>query len=272
VGPALLGQLSYRAYGQALKPRARVSASDGLDFRRELRGDSCEELLSGLALSFTVHLEEQAEANYGTPPSLFDEPLPPPVDPAWVQILDYEASARWRLGLILGLTVRSGLAPAATAAWTTGLHLRGVSEGWGSGPFELGFSQMIGPRRASVPSATLPRRYWDQHYWVVHAMLTPWTGSPYEGLRLGPSLVLHGGRFGARLEGITDPPDRESWFAFGELLCVGELHRGPALVRLHAGFQFPLDRYSFVAPGGDAYRQDPGLVLGLGLGWSGVLL
>jgi hypothetical protein len=250
---------------------ATAGEDDAAHWDRQLQGEDCQELLNVLALSFAVYLESSGDVEL-EPPALLDEPLPPPVEPAWVSILDYEASARWRLGLIAGLNLRGGLAPGVTAAWGAGLHLRGVHAGWAGGPFELGFAQMVGPRRASAPSAALPRLYWDQHYWTVYVLATPWTMSPYDGLRVGPSVALHGGRFGATVPNRPITDVKEEWFSYGELVVLAEMQRGGLLLRSQLGVQFPIDPYPFALDGQQVYHQGLGLVVGLGLGWTGVLL
>jgi hypothetical protein len=278
--PELLSAELRYAKDSASKPRAAGRHAPALEtehtepeWQRALSGPDCEELLSVLAVSFAVYIESRDESEL--PPALHDEPLPPVVEPNWFDPpkLDYVASATWRLGLIAGLGIRTGLAPSATGSWHAAIHLRGVRAGWGAGPIQLGIGSQLGPNRNEVTSATDVNTTWAEEYWTVHLLAAPWMDSPAEGVRFGPALGLHGGRFGARLPRVRIATDDDDvWFAFCEMLMLGEVQRGPLLARIQLGFQFPVSPYRVHLEERELYHQQAGLVLGFGLGWAGVLL
>lgn len=256
-------------------------ASTVAPWQRSLSGANCEELLSALAVSFVVYLESRD--NPEPPPLLQEDPLPPVIEPNFdPPKLDYVASATWRLGLIAGFGIQTGLAPSATSSWHVAIHLRGVRPGWGAGPFQLGFGAQLGANREQIsedetPAAgsgnSLAGQSWEQQYWTVHLLACPWMTAPYEGLRFGPGLEIHGGRFGATLPAVQVPnDDDEVWFAFYELLLVGEIQSGGLLTRAQAGLQFPVNAYRVAFEDREVYHQQAGLVFGVALGWSGVLL
>lgn len=273
--PPLSAELEYTSPAQA--HTGPSSPPPVVPWQRTLAGANCEELLSALAVSFVVYLESRDNPE---PPSILqEEPLPPVIEPNFdPPKLDYVASATWRLGLIAGFGIQTGLAPSATGSWHVAIHLRGVRPGWGAGPFQLGFGAQLGSNREQIsgdagPANPLAGQSWEEQYWTVHLLACPWMTAPSEGLRFGPGLEVHGGRFGATLPAVQVPnDDDEVWFAFYELLLIGEIQSGGLLTRAQAGLQFPVNAYRVAFEDREVYHQQAGLVLGVALGWSGVLL
>jgi hypothetical protein len=133
----------------------------------------------------------------------------------------------------------------------------------------LGFGQLIGPNRSSAPNG----ENLEQHYWAVHVLACPWMSAPDPALRVGPAIGFYGGRFGARVPRVPElNSDSEVWFSFTELVLLGELHRSSVVARIQLGLQFPISPYRVALEGQQVYQQSLGLVMGLSLGWSGVLL
>jgi hypothetical protein len=172
---------------------------------------------------------------------------------------------RWRFGAGVGGNLRGGVGPGLAGAIDAHAMLRSEGSGWGSGPLSIGFS-WAPPATSATPDGSAE---WSHRWWAGSVAAVPGTFTLTPRIRVGPVVGFQVGRHWAIGPGVAGSAKT---LAFSELLMRAEVELRPWVVAAQLGFQLPIAPQPVSYDGGLLHRSDPGLVLGLGASWVGVVL
>ncbi len=256
----LVGDLSY---GPSQGDLGRSS------WQRRLTSGDCRDLLSALAMSLVLHLEaDRVDAEPVS--SALDgaegaEPVPADSGVAQAPSRDDQlAPRRWHFGAGVGGTIRGGVDPELSGALDVHALVRSDWSGWGSGPIAIGFTWA-----PSTASSARDGGQWSHQWWTGSVAATPGTFRMWQQVRVGPVVALQLGRY---LAETVDGTEWDGIVALTELLVRAEMEARPWLVAAQLGLHLPIAPFRLPYAESELHRPTPGVVIGLGASWLGVVL
>jgi hypothetical protein len=253
-----------------LAPEAESEANDDVyaapeRWTRTIAGARCDEVLSALVMSLSIHAESQpAHAAPAPRDAASEPPLPsstggPPATGSLGRRRPPRA-ADWKIGVLGGGHIRSSLSPALDFSARVGLSadrdhgsLSGAAESYGVS-FSVG-----GARGAELP-ASFGDLEWEHRWWAVGAQACPIGMRLASWLRLEPCASLHGGRYEAALQAGSSSA---RWLSLAELTAQLRVSAGPWAGRLELGAFTPLGSLTVRRAGEAFYQQGVGVVAGV---------
>jgi hypothetical protein len=262
---------------------ARYEQPGAPEWQRELRAVDCENLLSALAMSLAVHLESTAQTSTEAHATARRRQAGGSQEHAAVTGIQLESDAvdgmrqrlgdssterTWHWGLALTGTLRSGVDPQLSAAPSLGVVARSSGSGWGSGPVGVYMTLSPSSNSALVGSAN-GAVSWQHDWWVGGAAVTPGTFDLIGGVRMGPTLAFHAGRYYSSVGEGALPPQM---LMFSELKLHVDRQWGHWAFDGQLGLHLPVNAFSVATADRLLHEQKPGLVVGLGASWLGAVL
>ncbi len=275
IQPAVESEAAEEQYDGSL----RYAAGDQ-HWERHLSSANCTDLLSALAVSLGLRLETASAPDEGdatTVAALAESPSETYAAATAEEGVEdrlsrkdpekEELSRAWMLGFGAGGALRLGVDPAPSGAIGGVVLLRSERSGWGSGPFGLGFT--VSPSVSKQSRVDGGSTTWSYGWWAASLSLSPGTFALPPHGRVGFVTAFHVGRYLPSGEG---PGFEAQPLMFTELALRGEQTLGQWMFDAQLGLQLPVGTV-VVSPGNDVlHRQRPGLMIGLGATWLGVVL
>jgi hypothetical protein len=254
------------AQERGFRGEMQLFAADSTRWVRTIEGADCDDLVSAMALSLSVHLDDSSGSSGGpptTPSPRASAPVEDAGDGGRASPSAVGSHGIWRFALDAGAGVRSGLGESIDPNVRFGLDASSL----GPTPrgYRLGFELGGGAARRLPPE--LGDRRWDHGWWTGNLQACPWGLALTGSLDLQPCLSVHFGRYSARVEGGTT---RSSWLGLAELAARLRARFGRWSSGLELGGFIPLDPLELERGGQTFFRQKVGLTAAIAFAYAPV--
>jgi hypothetical protein len=232
---------------------------DGSEARRDVDGETCDAVVSALALMTVLALDPGAVSNpvpSAEPPAASSSapPAPQPSEDRASPETPIDLRTGWHVALGATAEGAGGMGPALIPDFAAFVEMTSAHASvWsptlrGSFQYATGANQNVAGGQMSVSRAAF----------ALDVCPLRWTPGPF---RLLPCLLAEGGALTA--SGVDVQPERTDtrpWVTVGALGRIRYVPSGPFFVELDGGVRFPLVRDQFFfafTPTDDIYRPPP---------------
>jgi len=232
--------------GQESRGHLAIRAPDGAETEREVVGDTCEEVVSALALIAALAIDPHAKAGPTaapvTPPTAAPLNVAQPITPARAESPPHSEGAgreTWHLGTSVGASVTGGIGPQLAAGGALAIQLV-APRTW---PVVPGAS--LGFERASSDASDSPRGT-ATFTWTVGFLevcpLRGWLGP----VSLAPCARFEAGTLtGVGYDIVPSRSSTQAWAALGGAVRAEWSFAGPLFVSLEGGLRAPFVQPTF---------------------------